>query len=278
MKLDIRLHRPVPPASTFAHGFTLTEMAVVLVIIALLIGGMILPLASQDDIRRSNETQATLRNVLETLTGYALVNGRLPCPAWDGSGADATNTLGRESFAVSGTAANGICGHFHDGYIPAVDLGVGPVDSQGFLLDAWGNRIRYAVSKDPTDGTMSTNAASTPRYSFTMTSGINGTGRPGMAAIHPDLHVCDTGAASATKQCAATTLSASAIAVILSTGKNTGRGGVGVDEAANLDGDRSFVDHPPRPLDLNNNEFDDLVAMLSPNTYINRMVTAGRLP
>jgi prepilin-type N-terminal cleavage/methylation domain-containing protein len=41
---------------TFARGFTLTEMAVVLVIVALLIAGMMLPLSSQQDNRARKET------------------------------------------------------------------------------------------------------------------------------------------------------------------------------------------------------------------------------
>jgi prepilin-type N-terminal cleavage/methylation domain-containing protein len=71
----------IPPAPTFSRGFTLTEMAVVLVIVALLIGGMIMPMSAQQDIRYVNETQATLKNIEEALLGYAAVNGRLPRPA-----------------------------------------------------------------------------------------------------------------------------------------------------------------------------------------------------
>ena len=40
----------VSRALTFSRGFTLTEMAVVLVIVALLIAGVMIPLSAQQDI------------------------------------------------------------------------------------------------------------------------------------------------------------------------------------------------------------------------------------
>ena len=50
----------VSPRLTFARGFTLTELAVVVAIIALLIGGMLMPLLAQDDVRRNQQTQKQL--------------------------------------------------------------------------------------------------------------------------------------------------------------------------------------------------------------------------
>jgi prepilin-type N-terminal cleavage/methylation domain-containing protein len=50
----------VLPAPSFhgARGFTLTEMAVVLLILTLLIGGMLMPLSAQDEVRRTAENCA----------------------------------------------------------------------------------------------------------------------------------------------------------------------------------------------------------------------------
>ncbi|MFN3717118.1 MAG: type II secretion system protein, partial [Thiobacillus sp.] len=83
----------VPPAPTFVMvGFTLTEMAVVLVIVALLIGGMILPLSTQMELRNVSETRKQLNDIAEALYGYAASHvasdGRpyLPCPDTDGDG------------------------------------------------------------------------------------------------------------------------------------------------------------------------------------------------
>ena len=121
----------VLPGPTFRQrGFTLTEMAVVLVIVALLIGGMILPMAAQQDIRNASETQKLLAEVGEALYGYAAGHaagdGRpyLPCPDTDGDGAE--NRTGA-------TCVN------QEGNLPWATLGVGQ-------QDAWGNALRYRVA------------------------------------------------------------------------------------------------------------------------------------
>ena len=61
----------VTPSLTFARGFSLTEMAVVLVIVAILIAGLVIPLATQQDIRARQDTENMLTNLREALLGYA---------------------------------------------------------------------------------------------------------------------------------------------------------------------------------------------------------------
>jgi len=122
----------VAPAPTFPpqRGFTLTEMAVVLLIVGLLIGGMIVPMATQQDIRHASETQKLITEVSEALYGYAASHqasdGRpyLPCPDSDGDGRE--NRNGNACVAP-------------DGDLPWADLGLG-------RQDAWGNPLRYAVT------------------------------------------------------------------------------------------------------------------------------------
>jgi len=120
----------VLPAPTFSRGFTLTEMAVVLVIVALLIGGMILPLSAQQDLRYVAETQKQLADISEALYGYAASHaasdGRpyLPCPDTDGNGTENR----------TGTACTN-----QEGTLPWADLGMA-------RQDAWGNVFRYRVA------------------------------------------------------------------------------------------------------------------------------------
>lgn len=127
------LNPAVPPAPGFVkgmRGFTLTEMAVVLVIVALLIGGMILPLSVQQDIRYVTETQKQLTDISEALYGYAASHaasdGRpyLPCPDTDGDGTE--NRTGT------------VCTN-QEGSLPWADLGLA-------RQDAWGNTFRYRVA------------------------------------------------------------------------------------------------------------------------------------
>lgn len=120
----------VPPAPIFSRGFTLTEMAVVLVIVSLLIGGMVVPMSAQQDIRNATETQRLLADVGEALYGYAATHtasdGKpyLPCPDTDGNGTE--NRSGN-------ACAN------QEGALPWADLGLG-------RQDAWGNTLRYRVA------------------------------------------------------------------------------------------------------------------------------------
>ena len=64
-----------------SHGFTLVEMAMVLIIVALLLGGLLPTVTSQLEQQRNNESSKQLAEIKEALIGYALINGRLPRPA-----------------------------------------------------------------------------------------------------------------------------------------------------------------------------------------------------
>ncbi len=99
------------------RGFTLIEMAMVLVIIGLLLGSILGPLSTQIDIKRYKDTAKLLTEISDALTGFAIVNQRLPCPDSTGDG-----------FEDSDCAI--------EGDLPWATLGLGQ-------WDAWGRRIRY---------------------------------------------------------------------------------------------------------------------------------------
>lgn len=239
-------------------GFTLVEIAIVLLIVALLLRGLLATLSGQIDQRRVSETSKQLDEIKEALIGYAIVNGRLPCPA-------TTSSNGTES-PVSGVN----CTIFYNGYVPASTLGLAGTDSSGFAVDSWGNRIRYAVTSWSSTSPAVNNV-------FTTTNGMS---TVGISNLSPNLLVCSTATGITSSSCTTgTSLTTNGVpAVIYSTGKNGGYGGTGIDESANLDGNRTFVSHTPAPSSDPNGAFDDLVVWLSPNTLLNRMVAAGKLP
>ena len=70
--------RRSPPTE---QGFSLVELAVVLVIVALLSSGLMLGLSAQRDSAANQEVQRQLDTAREVLLGFAMANGRLPCPA-----------------------------------------------------------------------------------------------------------------------------------------------------------------------------------------------------
>lgn len=262
------------PIPRNAWGFTLTELAVVLAIVALLIGGLLMPLAEQDNLRRTQETRKILADASEALLGFAAAQGRLPCPASDASS-------GIESFCPNGgpdanpcgdatviTQAHGRCSHPLNGFLPAATLGISPVDDHGQARDAWNGRIRYAVTTQY--------VAVRAIYPFTAPGGMSATGLANLAST---LSICATSTGITAANCGtATKLTDKAPAVLLSIGRNAPTGGVGNDEVANLNGDAVFVGHEPTPSTAANGEFDDLVVWLSPNILYNRMIAAGRLP
>jgi prepilin-type N-terminal cleavage/methylation domain-containing protein len=243
-------------------GFTLVEMAVALVVLALLLGSLLIPLQTQVEQRKTTETQRTLELAMEALYGFAAANGRLPCPA------SATSN------GVEDPVGGGACAHPFDGFFPAATLGVAPVDAQGYLVDAWGvpqNRVRYAVTN--TSPGCAANAYTTAGGMRACWSTITA---GGAAAT---LSVCSTATGIAGGNCAAgAVLASTAPAVILSLGKNAPTGGTGADEAHNLNNDRAFVWHTPASGGAPNGEFDDIMVWMSSNVLYSRLISAGQLP
>ena len=121
----VRFARRAGRSNTSQSGFTLAELAIVLVIVSLLIGGMIIPLSAQIDYRDVSDTEKTLAEIKEALIGFAVVNRRLPRPA-------VSAVDGTERGACATDAA---C----TGFIPWEALGIRK-------LDSWNKIIRYSVT------------------------------------------------------------------------------------------------------------------------------------
>lgn len=239
-------------------GFTLVEMAMVLLIIGLLLGGLMPTLSSQMEAQRVGETRKQLEEIQQALVGYAVANGRLPCPA-------SSSSNGEES-----PLGGGNCTNFYDGFIPAATLGITSVNGQSLVADGWGNAIRYAVAGNTINGVANALTSNNGMQSATMDN----------IADANLLNVCASATGITGSDCGSTAnkLTDKVPALVFSTGKNGGYGGTGLDEAANLNGNRVFVSHTPAPDTAANGEFDDLMIWLSPNILFNRMVAAGKLP
>lgn len=241
------------------QGFTLVEMAMVMLIIGLLLAGLVPTVSSQMEQRQTNETRRQIDEIQQSLIGFAIANGRFPCPA-----SSASN--GEEN-----PAGGGNCTNFYDGYVPAATLGISPVDSNTKLVvDAWNNPIRYAVAGNTVSGVP---------YALTSAGGMQSASMGNIASASL-LNICASATGITGSDCgtALNRLTDKVPVLIYSTGKNGGYGGTGTDEAANLDGNRVFVSHTPAPGTAANGEFDDLMIWLSPNILFNRMVAAGKLP
>jgi type II secretory pathway pseudopilin PulG len=268
-------------------GLTLVELALVFVVLALLLGGLLVPLAMQIEQQRIRETQKAMEEIKEALIGFAIVNGRLPCPATLASNGVENARRGADP------VTEGCSGGVYEGLVPWTTLGIKNVD-------AWSRIFRYRVSNEFTrktgDVTASGGCLPVPPgsdNSCTLELGDAGT----MSVVTRGDNPATTGMVESK---ALITLSSNIPAMIVSHGGNgfgaTSELGIAqaappvahVDEADNGNGANSqFVSRVPAPSQAGCSdvteglplcEFDDLVAWLSPNILFNRMVAAGRLP
>ena len=224
-------------------GFSLVELAVVLVIVGLLASGLMLSLGTQRETATTQEAQRQLENIREAVIGFALANGRLPCPALS-TLANTDSNAGRENCTLQ------------HGVVPWATLGLPEVDP-------WGNRFSYCASQKFT-----TPPSGGAQAGFTLTTGSPNADPPdnagtanvisGGANVASDLPgvIISHGQRSA----GAFTPSGSQIP------RTTG------DEDENADTDFTFVAHAPTPT------FDDQLIWIVPAILKSRMVAAGKLP
>ncbi len=160
------------------RGFTLLELALVLLVITVLLGGLAVPFTRQIETRRIAETQKAMATIQDALIGYAMSHSYSCTCSYDSSGAVSGGTCPKQTTppfpgacpsqepAAAGTTltfvrhylpcptwsndgleptrnANGNCplpppGNPHVGFLPWATLGVPETD-------AWGNRYAYDV-------------------------------------------------------------------------------------------------------------------------------------
>lgn len=252
-------HRPL-----LSKGFSLVEVAIVLVIIGLLVGGLLSPLADQRERMRLSEAQDQREIIMEALLGYAISEERLPCPATDTS-------QGAEEIDGSGAFCGDGTPQAQHGFLPAVTLGLsGNFNDDTLMLDPWNNPWRYSISY------------SAGTWDFIVKEQMS---TVGMGDLEPDLVVCDRQSTGATSCVApAIKLVDDAVLVVYSLGadwsdfssviqqENVGAT-MGPYRIAN---DVVFASAPRSVKE--NNEFDDQVFWLSKNVLFSRMVQAHVLP
>ncbi len=252
------------------RGFTLIEMAVVLLIIAVLLSAAILPLRGQKRVADITRAKKDLQAIEEALYGFAIANGRMPCPTLPGNG-------GNE---VGGGAAN--CNSYH-GFVPYNTLGIrGETNCDGLLTDPWGNPYRYSVTDEDNavQGTVGVD-------DFVSNNEIAAVGA---ANLQPDIRVCG----NLDNACNVGTLVADrvadgVVAVMFSMGmqwqnpsnseqENAGEGGTvasGCTANYAIAGDRYFYAAGER--EVGANRFDDIVGWISPNILYAKLLAAGQL-
>lgn len=223
-------------------GFTLVEMAVVLLILTLLAGSLTVGLSRHVTRRAETATDEALDEARDALLGYAVRKGFFPCPAKNAT----DGTEDRDAGTCKKTV----------GLLPWATLGIHGVDG-------WAHRLRYAA---------------TLKY----TSKITGTDDGDIEIVTRNLDGAELKLTTEGGKTPVVILShgSNGFGAIDQDGNVLLAPPASTDEARNASGDgRQFYS---RPLSENSGAsggaFDDRITWLSPNLIAHRLITVGRLP
>jgi len=282
------------------RGFTLVELAVVFTIVVLLLGSLLYTLSAQTEQRTQDETRRRIEQARELVLSFAVINGRLPCPARSVNTTTPVTTAGDEvrnaAEQCSGDSGAGAVEDYYGGssggvtlgLLPARTIGFTQVDAAGFAVDAWGNRIRYAVAKTKTNCVPATAPATLLDPHFVSSTNLKNNG---VACQPNDLIICKSGTGITATACggAANQLMVQSLvaAIIFSTGKNGSifPNGAGTDEQANVKTtallpqvNPVFVFHTRTDNTFANGEFDDQFTWITAGELYGKLIAAGVLP
>ena len=280
-------------------GFTLVEIAIVLLIVTILLGYTVALFPQQQRLKQYRAVEQEMDRVLEAIVGFAQVNGRLPCPSLP-------NSVGLEDIDIDGTDPEG-CFNYN-GFVPVNTLGLdGRLNEDSLLLDPWGNPYRYYVTNADFD--------SDDRSDFAFAGEIRDIG---LVDSEPDGYIdldgryiiCDAAGAPTDSDCdganqvfgryddaaglgGVETRYGGAPFVLVSMGQNWNEAAPAGDELVNSGanfitgpsgisyriknvafGQTTFVRRTTGFAD----DFDDVVRWVSPNVLFSRMIQAGQLP
>lgn len=127
----------MPTSATKTSGFTLVELAIVIVLIGVAMTLGLKTITATIENSLYSETKSKQERIKMALVSYLRTNGILPCP--DNSGAAVVAT-GLAAAACSPAAANGY------GIVPWRTLGI----SRETVVDGWGNYFSYRVANGST--------------------------------------------------------------------------------------------------------------------------------
>lgn len=250
-----------------SHGFSLIELAVVLFLLSLVLGGIMTPLSTRIEQADREKTEETLNQIKESLVGYALINGHLPCPdcssVYSTTGGNCDTGIGAATFAAddgiedgwsSGAPANTRpftpqCAQVQ-GNVPWVTLGVKE-------LDAWDNHFLYRVTDDYADSDDGT-ACGTP------TNGVS-------------FSLCSTAEIDINDELG-NAVAVNVPAIVVSLGNDASNDGT--SQAENQNDNINFVDRgfSSQEESATDDSFDDMMIWISPTTLIYQMIRAEKLP
>jgi prepilin-type N-terminal cleavage/methylation domain-containing protein len=281
-------------------GFTLIEIAFVVLIVSIMLGATLTLISKQQELNRYKKADREMDKIIDTIIGFAQINGRLPCPSFASASA-----------GVSSGDGNADCLTF-GGFVPSSTLGInGRLNSDSLLSDPWGNPYRYYVSSGDVGGSaggdfvMNGDMQQVGLVDVVDVPSADLTG-DGYIDLDGQFLICDSAGTSTDDLCTGAVrvfgnptpspspyVYAGAIVVLISTGRNgnnqTPDPTDNADELENMGttgpingyylknvtgSETTFVRRTTGFAD----DFDDIVKWISPSTLFSRMIEAEQLP
>ncbi len=162
--------------NTAQSGFTLVEIAIVLLIVTILLGYSVAMFPLQQELKQYRHVQAEMDSVIEHLVAFAQVNGRLPCPDTSTDIDTSGNTIDGEEDRLGINACEA-----YFGFLPGRTLGInGKYNAAGALIDPWDSGYGYAISD------FNAGFAGNPDIDLVTPNGIRD---EGISNVKPDLYI-----------------------------------------------------------------------------------------
>jgi prepilin-type N-terminal cleavage/methylation domain-containing protein len=259
-------------------GFTLIEIAIVLLVVSILLGYTVALFPVQQELKQYRAVNDEMDRIIDAIYAYAQVNGRLPCAASLALRNGSPDAEDGNASPDNGTE----CNQWY-GYLPAKTLGIdGRYDVDKLLLDPWGSPYRYQVTANDTNSDDSSSGLGVAGGDFVTDNDIQSVS---MNLLSPDLQICTANptllATDTTCGGAEFTVADGIPAVVLSLGKDRGLVNSVVENENldnTLDGTTDIVFVKTARNETAATGYDDIVKWISPNTLYSRMIDAGQLP
>lgn len=233
------------PVGLFATaGFSLLEMALVLLIVSALAGALFVPLRVYREQQARAQTQALLQEAKQALIGHALALHYLPCPDTDAIPDGWENLTGSQACVSS------------EGVLPWRQLELP-------ATDAWGRFLRYRV-----DSSFSHHSSWFGISQAENASNIQVQNEAGAVSSNASRPVAVVLSHGQNGWGGVQSLSAGRVSAMGAP--------IHASEQENVDADNLFIDLAQQQTAAGN--YDDMLVMLSPKVLITAMVNAQRLP
>ncbi len=234
------------------------------------------PLSTRLEQANREETRELLNQAKESLIGYALVHGHLPCPDCPDGGINADcgviEAASPPTVSYIDDGQEDVVDSTH-GYSTrddildtcAVDTGYLPFATLGVPgRDPWDRRFIYSVTTTYADETDGTGCGSSP-------------------TLDVSFEICSSGNVNI-KDTAGNNVASAVPALVYSLGKNASEYG-GADPTSTAELENWWTDPTPDKNFISDSyvqsagtEFDDILIWIPPSMLMYRMVTAERLP